>query len=283
MFATKFKNCVKPVEPKDYRGEITHNYYTYDRPSPYMFLWSRLLQTIVSLAGTKLITGDWHTDNCSIYKAEGGCRLPGIGDLVLVRDHCYLDRYGSLSDKEKNAEQKCAALISHIILNWDPNDPVNSMIEVAAIFVRSRPVDLENAIKKSKPAGGPFGGDALNRFFAHNPFCKFPLDRKYRRFCLMNHNRDGNLTKSEVDQIFADEDLGEDLLEQMRQAGRGKGEFSLGIQCCNPRREEDGSLIFWINGGEGFYGWFNEIEVHEIIRRLKNDEELKSLMEKDEE
>lgn len=52
--------------------------------------------------------------------------------------------------------------------------------------------------------------------------------------------------------------------------------------CCNPRREEDGSLIFWINGGEGFYGWFNEIEIHEIIRRLKNDEELKSLMEKDE-
>lgn len=272
----KFKNIAKKIEPRDWQGNYASHYYSYNQPSPYLYLWSRLFQTIVSLSATKILTNKWHTGHCGIYKCEGGCRLPGIGDLVLLNDHCYLNNSRYHSKKDRKIEEKCAQLISHIVLHWNPNDPVATMIVSASAFIGVRSRELQDAIENGKHIGDAFSGDALNRFFSHNPFSKFPIDRKYQRFCLMYHNGNKNFTKKEVSQFFSDEDLGNKLLKEMQEASRREGEFGMHMMCCNPDRH-NGELRFWVNNGQ-FYGWYIESDIYEIIRRLKNDESLDNLM-----
>lgn len=271
---SKFENDAKPYDPttvtwrKDFTG-----YYKF-RPAPtLLFTWSRLFQSVISQAGTFLLTGKYHDQQCSIYKCEGGCHLPGVGDLVLSKERCYFDgSYGERKAKETKNLNLLSELITLIVLSWDPNDPIESMLERAASYCGSNVTDLKKALEKSNN-GGVFGGNALADFFDWNPFSEAPIDRKYLRFCLINFN---GKTKVEVDQKFADEDLGKDLLKKINDKIRScpkNGKYASLAMCCSPRRSEEG-LSFWINTGRSTV--IDGSHTEESIKKfLDSDGELK--------
>lgn len=264
----QFKNSAKPIAPAYPR------YYGYDNPSPYLFVYSRLLQGVVSQAGTYLLTGKFHTHQPGIYKSEGGCHIEGVGDLVLSGNCCYFD-YDTAKTRNNQAV-KLAALITDIVLNWDPMDPVNSMTLVAANHIKCPIVDLTNAVANTG-SGGPFGADALSSFFDWNPFCKAPIDRDYLRYVLITFQ---GKTNEEVNQKYADEDLGDSLLTRinakMKELAGGKyGPFAM---YCQPSRDGD-NLKFWVNTGErtNVDGWKTQAELEDFIA---NATEVKNPSEK---
>lgn len=243
----QFINDAKPFDPttQTWRKDFT-GYYKFQPTPRLLFSWSRLFQTTISQAGTFLLTGKFHDQQCSIYKVEGGCHLPGIGDLVLRKGHCHFDgMYGEMKVKEKKKLDNLADLISHVVLNWDPNNPVDTMLEAAAFYCKCPVKDLKEALEKASN-GGVFGGNALAYFFDWNPFSEAPIDRDYLRFCLLNFN---GKTEAEINQKFADEDLGKALLKQINDKIRScpSNQFATAL-CCSPRRTEEG-LKFWINTG----------------------------------
>jgi hypothetical protein len=257
-----FKNTAEPFDPST---------RTYSSPASYgfantpmlLFVWSRLFQSIISQAGTYLLSKKFHDRQCSIYKSEGGCTIDGFGDLVLRNDSCYFDGYHSKTS-EKNAA-KLSKLITHIVLGWDPNDPVESMLKLASSYIKVTPDQLREAIKISSN-GGVFGGNALSSFFGWNPFSKAPIDRDYEKFCLTEIS---GKPVGEVDQMHADQDLGEKLLEKMdikiQKATPGTFLYPL---CCRPCRQNDGSLHFWINTGRftQIDGWKTQQEIEEFLK-----------------
>lgn len=186
----KFKNDAVAIEPKDLYGKPTKLLYGYNRPSPYLWLWSCLLQSTISQAGTYLLSKKFHTRHCAIYKCEGGCVIDGRGDLVLGSRSCHWD-YGN---NDKGIAELCA-LITAIVLEWNPNDPIESMMDSASKFVGCTKEELMKAITGSSN-GGVFGGNAICDFFNHNPFGKFKVDKDYERFCLVTYD---NMTDKEVD------------------------------------------------------------------------------------
>ena len=187
---------------------------------------------------------------------------------------CYFD-YGS-GEKDKGKLDKCAKLISEVVLNWVPEDPILSMFAAAAEFIGESPEDLENAVKAIYEDRNPFGGDALSSFFDYNPFTKFPVDRDYLRFCLVQLQGG---TDEAVDQQFADEDLGDTLLSRMQKKlreGCSPGQYVSTPMCCSPTRNEDG-LRFWINDGTStpINGWKTEEEIEAFIASIgRKDEQL---------
>ena len=240
------KNSAKQIKAADvpYAGR---NAYGYDQPSPYLFCWSRLFQIVISQAGTYLLTGKFHDHNYAIYKAEGGCNIPGFGELVLGDSGCYFDDKRAPEFEEK--AKQVAALITYIVLYWNPVDPVDSMLALAAEYIKVPMHDLKKAVEVSGRGGaGPFGGNCLSSFFRWNPFSEAPIDREYQKFCLINF--DGK-TEAEVDQKFADEDKGETLLARINEKIKSNPENPrfVDAMCCSPRRNEDGDFWFWINTG----------------------------------
>jgi len=237
-----FKNDAKPKElNKDWDGPGS---YKFDETPILLFVWSRLFQSVISQAGTYLLTSKFHENECGIYKCEGGCRIVGVNELVLSRDHCYWD-FGT-SKKDKTIKQM-ADLITHVVLNWDPMNPVDSMIDAASCFIKCLPTELRSAVEKST-CGDVFGGNALANFFNWNPFSDPPIDRDYLRYCLMTFN---GKTKKEVNQQFADENLGKKLKKKLNEHIRKSAgdRYVSTVMCCSPRRLEDGSLQFWVNTG----------------------------------
>jgi len=182
--------------------------------------------------------------------------------LVLNKERCSFDCYHG-GDKIWKQEAQLAALITDIVLNWDPNNPVDSMLKTAAKHVGITSDELENAIKKSS-CGGVFGGNSLSFFFDHNPFGKMVVDRKYERFCLVTYNEK---TDKEVDQRFADEDLGEKLFIKLTKKAKESGNGYLGPLCCSPRRFENNKLHFWINTGRSTQidGWKTQKEIEDYL------------------
>lgn len=270
--------------------------YGYKKPSKYLFQWSGLLQRVVSQAGSFLMTGKFHSSHCAIYKCEGGCVIKGAGELVLGPSGCYIDsvRSGPASKAIQDKEAILADLITHLVLGWDPNNPITSMLDLACEYLhKNTPVsfkvldyskpkheavfhreiwdidtlkaNLKNAIESSTN-GGVFGGNSLSYFFDWNPFGKPPIDRPYQRWCLVNFS---GMTEKEVDQKFADEDLGEVLLEKMQTVIRelNKGRYGLLPMCCSPSRGRDG-LRFWVNTGAftQIDGWKTQKELEDYIK-----------------
>lgn len=254
-----FKNSAKRIDPS--KNRLDRGAYAYDKPSPLLYVWSQFLQCVISVAATKMLTGKWHTSHYGIYKCEGGCNLPGVNDLVLLSDVCYFD----FGRGEKQKISRCAELISEVVLNWNPNDPIDSILSAAAKFIGETLEDFRKAVEENYGKGNLFGGDALSSFFDYNPFGKFPTDRKYLRFCLVKFN---DMTDEEVTQQFADEDLGDELLDRMRKklrkdAGDAYCSFSL---CCNPSRKGK-ELTFWINDGTQapINGWRTQEQIESFI------------------
>ncbi len=233
-------------------------YYGFNRAPRLLFTWSSLFQRVISQAGTYLLTGKFHSQECSIYKTEGGCKIAGCGDLVLSDNMCYFDDGHQLEH-----EKKLAALITAVVLTWDPNDPIESMLASAACHVNVPVEKLRKAIDASTN-GGLFGGNALADFFGWNPFSLPPHHREYLRFCLVKFD---DKTEAEVNQQFSDEDLGKDLLCRINQTIKRVSTNWNFAMCCRPRRNKNG-LVFWINTGRSTQidGWKTQEELEAFIK-----------------
>jgi hypothetical protein len=243
----------------------TGNCYTFNKPSKYLFVWSRLFQTVISQAGTYLLTGKFHTQQAAIYKCEGGCVIAGVGELVLSNHSCYFDTY-SRDKKTKVATEKMAMLISHIVLNWKPSDPVDSILHLASEFAGTTVPDLRAAIEKAGSSSSPFGGNALADFFDWNPFSDSPIDREYEKWCRVTISKED---PDKVDQSHCDIDLGKEyrkrINDHIKKANPNDWTTAL---CCSPRRDKEGKLIFWINTGRqtNIDGWKTEQDIQNFLK-----------------
>lgn len=256
----KFTNSAQPRDLTQYQFAWDGS-YGYDKPSPLLFNFGMLLQRVVSQAGTYHFTKKFHDTECGIYKCEGGCRIVGAGDLVLSDGSCYWDHGRAKSDSGLRA---MAALITRIVLDWDPMRPVDSMLETAAKQVGCPVEDLRKAVLEGR-SGGPFGGNSLSDFFRWNPFSEAPIVEDYERWCWVNvHGGD----EQEVIQRQSDRALGKKLLKQINDHIRAaaKGSYPSTALCCSPRRNGD-SLRFWINTGTSTQidGWKSEEEIQSFL------------------
>ena len=266
-----FKNDVVKIQPGHDRDK--HGHLAFHNPPKFLFLWSGLLQSILSQALTFLFSGKYHNHRCAIYKGEGGVNVPGTGELVLGYGYIYWNYSKGLEAKRAVAVD----LINHIVLNWNPDEPVDSMLSLAAEYLQTyakpyQKVEKDTIVSELKAAieathsGNPFGGNALSRFFDWNPFenPKRFIDRDYQRYCLKRFN---NMTDAEIDQKYADEDLGESLYKSINKALRERhsGEWR-SICCCQPRRNGT-DLKFWVNTGQrtNLDGWKTREELEAFI------------------
>jgi hypothetical protein len=258
----KFKNESKAREREDhYRGA-----YGFDKPSKYLFQWSNLLQTVVSQAGTYFFKNKFNSAQTGIFKCEGGCNIQGVGDLVLRTTGCHFDSY-SASNKTLDAKSdKMSEMITKIVLEWNPNDPIDSMIKSAAEYIEMEPKALKKGIEENAK-GGLFNGDALSSFFDWNPFGDAPLDEKYRRFA---HVKISGEAPKVFDQGIKDEKLGKKLKDKINikiREAAGGGYCSTAM-CCAPKRLEDDKLKFWINTGTSTQidGWKSEEDIKAFLK-----------------
>jgi hypothetical protein len=257
----KFKNTSKKVTKSWMGEELRPNEYGYDQPSDYLRLYSRALQAVVSQAASHKFTGEFHTGECGIYKAEGGCSVRGGGELVLHENSCRFDTYHA--DEAK--QQQCAELITKIVLEWDPMDPTDSMFRSAAAWLEMEFEDFKDGVAKAN-CGGVFGGDALWTFFGPNRHCDPKTLRDYRRYCMMTFE---GQSKEDVDQLYADEDLGDKLKDQINaKINEADGKGYQRAMCCRASRTKEGELHFWINTGRSTQidGWKTETEIEEFLK-----------------
>jgi hypothetical protein len=266
----KFINESKRTDPTNERWQ-TPGDYSFDRPSKYLFQCSGYLQRLISQAGTFLLGGAYHAKESGIYKSEGGCKIHGIGDLVLGKRQLYFE-YSCV--KDCNAKLM-ADLVSEIVLAFNPNDPIMSMNFAAVKFineqsnVKTSVKDIEAAIKNSSN-GGVFGGNALADFFDWNPFSKPPRDENYEFWYRVNILHE---SQNDVEQAISDRKLGYELLDKMieknRQFKKKNNDNSYGPQpmCCSPQRDGK-KLQFWINTGRStnIDGWKTLEQINEFLK-----------------
>jgi hypothetical protein len=148
----------------------TDGAYGYDIPSVHLFPWNRVLQLVLSQAGTHLLTKQFHYDPPGIHKSEGGINLPGLGDLVLYADSCEFEgRYhGRPDETPKHPLYRLAGLITNVVLAWDPNDPIESLIMQAAININCETKKLREVVLgqgHSTARSYLTPGDPLRAFF----------------------------------------------------------------------------------------------------------------------
>jgi len=237
--------------------------YRHTRPSKYLFVWSRLFQTAVSQALTWKFTSKFHDREPGIYKFEGGCNIADVGELVLHSSGVSWDSFWG--GREKNLTLKdslavAAEAIAQMTVFFDPEDPINSLIDTAANAVGCSAEELKEAVGKTR-GGAVFSGNALCDFFDWNPFTTPPVDRPYLRYVL---KRFGDQSDKEIDQRFADEDLGDSLLERMKARAKELSGSHYGPSplCCSPSRTR-GVLRFWVNTGtfSQIDGWKTQEEL----------------------
>jgi hypothetical protein len=164
----KFTNTAKKLEQE----RCNPGDYGFDCVPNLLCIWSKLFQSVISQSGTYLIWQKFHNEQCSIDKPEGGCRIVGTGDLVLGKTYCYWD-----DSKNDNDLSKIAGLITHVVLNWDPENPIDSMITAAANFICVTPIHFKSILEKSSQDA--FGNNVLNDFFDHIT----QIDKEYIMFC----------------------------------------------------------------------------------------------------
>jgi hypothetical protein len=187
-----------------------------------------------------------------------------VNELVL-REHCCNFDYGREKD---NGLDTLTKLITKIVLEWNPMDPVASMLKSATdyIAVNGHPTvdEFDEAISQSRP-GGPFCGDALSSFFNWNPFSEAPIQEDYEKWCYVNVWKK---PEAEIDQIQSDRRLGKELLKKINDKIReaNKGSYSWAM-CCSPSRSKNG-LSFWINtgGSTNIDGWKTEADIDKFLK-----------------
>ena len=239
---SRFTNEAQRIDPND-REYRSPGSYGFECAPRLLLSWGGLFQVVISQAGTYALTGKFHDQHCAIFKCEGGCKIAGVDDLVLKDTYCHWD----WSKHDDAMIRKMAALITDVALAWDPENPIDSMIEAAAKYIGVAVPVLRDAIDKSDHgAGNPFRGNSLSDFFDYNPFGKRPVDRDYERFCMVKFE---GKTEADVDLLYADQDLGESLLERINAIVRQHDAYGSRALSCSPKRDQDGNLKFWVNTG----------------------------------
>ena len=241
--------------------------YGFEPVPKLLFSWARLFQMLISQVGTHMLTGKFHNQDCGIYKVEGGCRIDGVGELVPCSRDCYFDTYhGTRYEGEKDKDTRSMAkLITKIVLGWDPEDPVESMLESAGHMIEKTGQQVREEIIDPK-VGGVFGGNALSSFFDWNPFSEPPVDRKYQRFCMVDIE---GQDPADVDEKFRIEDLGKSYKERInnkiKEADNNTWTYAM---CCSPSVFDDGTLNFWINTGTRTQidGWKSEDDIKAFLK-----------------
>ena len=262
----KFENDTKLAPPNEW-SEKHLGYYAFDHAPRLLFVWSGLFQNVISQCGTYLLTGKFHDQSPAIYKCEGGCQIVGVNELVLRSDRCNWDWDRTNSKTAAKQLRQMTNLINDVVLKWDPEDPINTMLTAASASAGCDRKELEAALHKSDHSGNPFGGDALSSFFDWNPFSKPPIDRDYLRFCLIKFE---GKTDEQVDVQYADEDKGEELKALLQaHIKRNPRNGYASIHACSPRRSEDGNnLAFWVNTGKTTQidGWKDEEALRAFLK-----------------
>jgi hypothetical protein len=173
-----FKNEAKPM-PKARSGkDLRDNEYRFDKVPELLFHVSRAFQATVSQALSYQFSGQFHTKDCGIYKAEGGCWVADGGELVLGESSCYWDGGSRTGVKLTEA----ADLITRLVLDWDPMDPMESLIHTAALWLGISDEKFRKGTEAAR-CGGVFSGNPLASFFDWNPFSDPPINAEYHQYC----------------------------------------------------------------------------------------------------
>jgi hypothetical protein len=255
-----FKNTSNKKEAINWKGEIDPSFFGFDDIPRGLSLWARLFQCVVSQATTFKLKKEFHNFNdCGIHKYEGGCIVDGF-EVVLLKERCYIN-YGT----SKKTEAATASMVTEVVLGWDPMDPIESMLDVAAKASGCNKDSLSEVINKTG-RNNPFSANPLTRFFDMS-FSGPKEDREYERFCLETITA---TPKEKIDQMFSDRDLGTELLEKLQNKARSIGSLYIPL-CCSPKREGD-NLSFWINTGSNTN--IDKWRTEEEIRGFINDHNL---------
>jgi len=272
--------------PKSTSG-LYSSEYSFDAPSPYLYLWSRLFQNVLSQLLTRYYTGKWNDRETGIFKSEGGVAVLGVGDLVLYDNHCSFEGFHLESKNVEQEEVFCSQIISRIVLEWNPNEPIVSLLEIAVSILKENDVlfdEQEFVDKLSNTEGGlPFAGNSLSDFFDHNPFDQSnPMDDHddYWKFSMIRCGA----TEEEADEKIRVRDtsktLREDMISALRQACLKEGIDFLSIRsplCCSPGKvqteDEENVQAYWINTGwtSTIDGWKTEEFIREWIEDVKTN------------
>lgn len=268
-----FENLTNKKETNYFGKPLRSGEYGYDKPSQYLYMFGGLLQRIVAQCGTKMLSGKWMKEptNFAIYKCEGGCRIEGHGELVLLDSCCYFD-YGGRGGESGEKVEKLAGLITDIVLNFDPVNP-QSLIDTAAKHVGVTSKELGTELEKM--SSNMFGGNALSSFFDHNPFAESPLFKmpEYEKFVRINVYGE---KESDVEFSMNTKLKGRELLKQMCDAIREKNDSGSYISmpmCCSPRIGDNKKVGYWINTGRStcIDGWKSEKEIQAFINRVQRE------------
>jgi hypothetical protein len=274
----QFVNDAKPQPLAEH--QIGRAFYQYDQPSKYLAVYGRLLQGVISQAATYLLTAAFHDRDTAIHVSEGGCYIHGVGELVLLDRSCHFTSYhvaGRGDRARQDDAERCAGLITHVVIRFDPMQPIESLIEAATDYLahavdgdinvaRQLKPELRAALEASVRQGGPFSGNALSCFFervrGYDSRKFYDSLRDYRRYCMTTFD---DKTDADVDRDFADVDLGRKLHDALR------AEYEVGygsVMCCVPERIS-GELKFWINASKSTgleTGWFTQAEVEKLLK-----------------
>jgi hypothetical protein len=237
--------------------------------------WNREFQALVTITLSKLHNQgkhlpSWKEQTVGIFKYEGGCAIMGVGSLVLGNRSAY---YENGKDSTKANE-----LISKMVVEWDPMNPVETLVRSCGDFLvnemgvtgESKKVDvyrhLHEDLRDARSQGGPFSADPLRTFFEYTLGDPETLS-SYIDHCLIKYE---GWTQERVDQKNGDKKLGEELLALMNrkcQIDNGGG-YGLSPLCCSPRRFDDGTLNFWINTGRSTQidGWKTEEQIRDWVK-----------------
>lgn len=193
-----YKNEARLIEPRtDFSKDVAP--YTFDAPSRYLLTWSRLFQCVISQAGTYLFTDKFHTQQPGIFKAEGGINLPGVGEVTLYSQVIAWDGYSDYGHSEfqrRNRLTRLQALIAGVVVAWNPEDPIETMLVAAAVNIGCDRDALDQAIRHMHV--GPFAGNPLGDFFGWNTFGPAPEETAYRTWCDEQKFAEKHLAKMEI-------------------------------------------------------------------------------------
>lgn len=234
--------------------------YAYDEASPYLRVWSRLFQKVVSQSGTYLLTRQFHTRGAAIHVAEGGVLIADVGELVLHRAYCTWASYTGKLEQRAHPLYRLSGLITAIVLGWHPQDPIETLLRAAAVNVNVEVKRLREAVERETQ--NLFGGDSLWSFWGDRR-SEAP-DQEYWRWCMLHVERK---PVAEVDQFFEDRRLGFLLKEQLEAKLRATGRHCY-VYACSPQRE-DGVLKFWVNTSREteIAGWQTHDQLQQFLAK----------------
>ena len=157
-------------------------------------------------------------------------------------------------------QNKLSSLISKIVIGWDPENPIESLLELASSGAGCTKEELRKAIEETKDS--PFGGDALSSFFNWNPFSKYPIDKDYEMYCLTKFE---GKTKQEVKQLWKDKETVEKLENGISEKLRKTNGYGY-VNCKYLRNTEGIKFMISTSYELPFSGWQDKKVIEAFIK-----------------